>query len=67
MCIHTKIQLNRKNTKPIQKNLKLGGSFSHGICKPYKKFETNTTLQSAWTSESLRTSVYRHGSMKGSI
>ena len=67
MCIPNKIQLNRKNSKLIQKNLKLGGSISHDIFKLHKNFETDTTLQSAWTSESLRHKWYRHGSMKGSI
>jgi hypothetical protein len=35
----------KKSTKSIQKNLKLGGSFTHGMCNAEKNFETNTTLE----------------------
>ena len=65
-CRRTKNQLNlRKVANHLRKAPKLGVSFTRGTCKPKKKFETNTTPEYLWTTETLITYVYSHGSMKG--
>ena len=59
------IQLNLRKYQPSPENPKLGVYFTRGTCKPDKKFETNTTPECIWTTETLITYVYSHGSMKG--
>ena len=63
--IRAEIQLNLRKYQPSLENPKLGVYFRCGTCKPNKKFETNTTPKSIWTTETLITYVYSHGLMKG--